>query len=370
MIIRQATEEVKLLAKQFKAIAIVGPRQSGKTTLARTVFPNKKYVSLENPDTRLFATDDPRGFLEQYPDGAIFDEAQRVPELFSYLQQILDDSNEKGKFILTGSNNFLLQENISQSLAGRIGYLFLLPFSTEEISRATEVPQDVESAIFKGGYPPIYDNEIAPNKWLPNYIRTYVERDVRQIKNISNLGAFERFLKLCSGRIGQLLNLSSLAIEAGVDGKTIASWISVLESSFIIYLLKPHHTNFNKRLVKMPKLYFCDTGLACSLLGIHNSEQLITHPLKGSLFENYVINDLVKERYNNNDPLDLYFWRDSTGNEMDVVIDNGLTLYPIEIKAGKTITSDYFKNFQFWKKNNWFRKWNCNLCRPRRAKEK
>jgi predicted AAA+ superfamily ATPase len=350
MIIRQATEEVKLLAKQFKAIAIVGPRQSGKTTLARTVFPNKKYVSLENPDTRLFATDDPRGFLEQYPDGAIFDEAQRVPELFSYLQQILDDSNEKGKFILTGSNNFLLQENISQSLAGRIGYLFLLPFSTEEISRATEVPQDVESAIFKGGYPPIYDNEIAPNKWLPNYIRTYVERDVRQIKNISNLGAFERFLKLCSGRIGQLLNLSSLAIEAGVDGKTIASWISVLESSFIIYLLKPHHTNFNKRLVKMPKLYFCDTGLACSLLGIHNSEQLITHPLKGSLFENYVINDLVKERYNNNDPLDLYFWRDSTGNEMDVVIDNGLTLYPIEIKAGKTITSDYFKNFQFWKK--------------------
>lgn len=350
MIIRQATEEVKLLAKQFKAIAIVGPRQSGKTTLARTVFPNKKYVSLENPDTRLFATDDPRGFLEQYPDGAIFDEAQRVPELFSYLQQILDDSNEKGKFILTGSNNFLLQENISQSLAGRIGYLFLLPFSTEEISRATEVPQDVESAIFKGGYPPIYDNEIAPNKWLPNYIRTYVERDVRQIKNISNLGAFERFLKLCSGRIGQLLNLSSLAIEAGVDGKTIASWISVLESSFIIYLLKPHHTNFNKRLVKMPKLYFCDTGLACSLLGIHNSEQLITHPLKGSLFENYVINDMVKERYNNNDPLDLYFWRDSTGNEMDVVIDNGLTLYPIEIKAGKTITSDYFKNFQFWKK--------------------
>eukprot|EP01133_Synstelium_polycarpum_P016569 gene16569-19687_t len=349
MITRQATQEVQLLAKQFKAIAIVGPRQSGKTTLARTVFPHKKYVSLENPDVRLFATDDPRGFLEQYPDGAIFDEAQRVPELFSYLQQILDDSTEKGKFILTGSNNFLLQENISQSLAGRIGYMFLMPFSTEEISRASEMPQDIETNIFKGGYPPIYDNEIPPNKWLPNYIRTYVERDVRQIKNISNINAFERFLKLCAGRIGQLLNFSSLAIEAGVDGKTISSWISVLESSFIIYLLKPHHTNFNKRLVKMPKLYFCDTGLACSLLGIQNAEQLITHPIKGNLFENYVINDMVKERYNKNEPLDLYFWRDSTGNEMDVVIDNGSNLYPIEIKAGKTITNDYFKNFQFWK---------------------
>lgn len=354
MIVRTATAEVKLLAKQFKAIAIVGPRQSGKTTLARNVFPDKKYVSLENPDIRLFATDDPRGFLEQYPDGAIFDEAQRVPELFSYLQQILDDSTEKGKFILTGSNNFLLQENISQSLAGRIGYLFLLPFSTEEISRATKEPQSIEAAIFKGGYPPIYDNEIAPNRWLPNYIRTYVERDVRQIKNISNLNAFERFLKLCAGRIGQLLNLNSMAIEAGVDSKTVASWISVLESSFIIYLLKPHHANFNKRLVKMPKLYFCDTGLACSLLSIHNSEQLTTHPLKGSLFENYVINDMVKERYNTNEPFDLYFWRDSTGNEMDIVIDKGSDLYPIEIKAGKTITNDYFKNFQFWKKTTGF----------------
>lgn len=350
MIIRTAAAEVKLLAKQFKAIAIVGPRQSGKTTLARSVFPDKQYVSLENPDTRLFATDDPRGFLEQYSDGAIFDEVQRAPQLFSYLQQILDDSSRKGQFILTGSNNFLLQENISQSLAGRIGYLFLLPFSTEEIFRITKGPQSIEAAIFKGGYPPIYDNEIPPDKWMPNYIRTYVERDVRQIKNISNLNAFERFLKLCAGRIGQLLNLNSLAIETGVDSKTIASWIGVLESSFIIYLLKPHHTNFNKRLVKMPKLYFCDTGLACSLLSIHNSEHLSTHPLKGSLFENYVINDMVKERYNNNKPLDLYFWRDSTGNEMDVVIDKGSDLYPIEIKAGKTITDNYFKNFQFWKK--------------------
>lgn len=350
MIIREATGEVKILARQFKAVAIVGPRQSGKTTLARTVFSGKPYVSLENPDIRRYAQEDPRGFLEQYKGGAIFDEAQRVPELFSYLQQILDESSEKGQFILTGSNNFLLQENISQSLAGRIGYLYLLPFSTEEVQKATQRSFSVEEALFSGGYPPIFDNQIPPEKWLPNYISTYIERDVRQIKNISNLNQFERFLKLCAGRIGQLLNMSSLAIEAGVDSKTIASWLSVLESSFIIHLLKPHHQNFNKRLVKMPKLYFCDTGLACSLLGIKKASQLDLHPLKGSIFENYVVGEFLKDRYNRNTPFDLYFWRDNSGNEIDIIIDKGSYLYPVEIKAGKTITSDYFKNLQFWKK--------------------
>lgn len=350
MITRTAENEVKILAKQFKAVAIVGPRQSGKTTLARSVFNYKPYVSLENPDIRRFALEDPRGFLEQYKDGAIFDEAQRVPELFSYLQQILDESSQKGQFILTGSNNFLLQENISQSLAGRIGYLYLLPFSAEEATKASQKAFSVEEALFYGGYPPIFDNDIPPEKWLPNYISTYIERDVRQIKNISNLNLFERFLKLCAGRIGQLLNMNSLAIEAGVDSKTIASWLSVLESSFIIQLLKPHHQNFNKRLVKMPKLYFCDTGLACSLLGITKASQLTLHPLKGSLFENYVIEELIKDRYNKNIPFDLYFWRDNTGNEMDIVIDKGTSLYPIEIKAGKTVTTDYFKNIQFWAK--------------------
>lgn len=350
MIIRTATDEVKILAKQFKAVAIVGPRQSGKTTLARSVFPTMLYVSMENPDIRRFSMEDPRGFLDQYKEGAIFDEAQRVPELFSYLQQILDEKPAKGQFILTGSNNFLLQENISQSLAGRIGYLYLLPFSHEEAEKAAQKVFTVEEALFYGGYPPIFDNQVPPEKWLPNYIATYIERDVRQIKNISNLNLFERFLKLCAGRIGQLLNMNSLAIEAGVDNKTIASWLSVLESSFIIHLLKPHHQNFNKRLVKMPKLYFCDTGLVCSLLGITKIEQLSLHPLKGSLFENYIIGELIKDRYNKNIPFDLYFWRDNTGNEMDVVIDKGTHLYPIEIKAGKTVTSDYFKNLQFWKK--------------------
>lgn len=255
-----------------------------------------------------------------------------------------------GQFILTGSNNFLLQENISQSLAGRIGYLYLLPFSLEEAQKAAQRSFSVEEALFYGGYPPIFDNPIPPEKWLPNYISTYIERDVRQIKNISNLNQFERFLKLCAGRIGQLLNMNSLAIEAGVDNKTIASWLSVLESSFIIHLLKPHHRNFNKRLVKMPKLYFCDTGLACSLLSITNKTQLTIHPLKGSIFENYVIGEFIKDRYNSNTNFDLYFWRDNTGNEMDIVIDKGTHLYPVEIKAGKTITNDYFKNLQFWEK--------------------
>jgi len=350
MVTRIAAKQVKELSESFKAIAIVGPRQSGKTTLARDVFKGKRYVSFENPDNRRFMTEDPRGFLEIYQEGAIFDEAQRVPELFSYLQQILDENPARGQFILTGSNNFLLQENISQSLAGRIAYMYLLPFSNKEAETLMGKRQTLEDAIFKGGYPAIYDNDIAPNKWLPNYISTYVERDVRQIKNISDLATFEKVIKLCAGRIGQLLNMSSLAIEAGVDSKTIASWLSILQSSFIVYLLQPHHQNFHKRLVKMPKLYFYDTGLACSLLGITNVDQIPLHPQKGSLFENYIINELVKERFNNNEPHNLYFWRDNTGNEIDIVVDKGTSLRPIEIKSGKTVTSDYFKNFDFWNK--------------------
>lgn len=350
MIIRIAAKQVKELSESFKAIAIVGPRQSGKTTLARDVFKGKQYVSFENPDNRRFMTEDPRGFLEIYQGGAIFDEAQRVPELFSYLQQILDENPARGQFILTGSNNFLLQENISQSLAGRIAYVYLLPFSNKEAETLMRKKQTLEDAIFKGGYPAIYDNNIAPSKWLPNYISTYVERDVRQIKNISDLATFEKVIKLCAGRVGQLLNMSSLAIEAGVDSKTIASWLSILQSSFIIYLLQPHHQNFNKRLVKMPKLYFYDTGLACSLLGITHVDQIPLHPLKGNLFENFAINELVKERFNHNEPNNLYFWRDSTGNELDIVIDKGTSLYPVEIKSGKTVTPDYFKNFDFWNK--------------------
>ena len=350
MIQRLAQKELLELSAQFKSVAVIGPRQSGKTTLTKSVFPNKPYVSLENPDTRLFAQDDPRGFLSQFPEGAILDEAQRTPNLFSYLQQILDESSSPGKFIVTGSNNFLLQESIVQSLAGRIAYIKLLPFSIPELKAANIISDNVNEYLIKGGYPPIYDQNIPSYKWHQNYIQTYLEKDVRQIKNITNLSLFERFLRLCAGRVGQLLNMNSLGIEVGVDSKTIASWIGILESSFVVYLLKPHHQNFNKRVVKMPKLYFYDTGLAAALLGIQSESQLDTHPVKGSLFENMIVVEMLKSRFNLGLSDNIFFWRDNVGNEIDMLVDDAGKLVPIEIKAGKTINSDYFKGITFWNK--------------------
>lgn len=350
MIPRTAEKELVRLAGQFKAIAVIGPRQSGKTTLTRHAFREKPYASLENPDTRRFALEDSRGFLDRFPDGAVLDEVQRAPELFSYLQQNLDEDRRAGKFILTGSNNFLLQENISQSLSGRIAYLVLLPFSYSEIGAGQET--DVTEMLFKGLYPPLFDQPLEPVKWYSNYIRTYVERDVRQLKNITDLAAFDRFLRLCAGRTGQLLNMSSLAIETGVDGKTVSAWISVLESSFILFRLQPHHKNFNKRVVKMPKLYFYDTGLLCSLLGIRETAQIFYHPLFGSIFENFIVSEVLKHRYNRGEYHPLYFWRDSLGHEIDVVIEETDHLYPVEIKSGKTITHEYFKNLRYWQKLN------------------
>ena len=346
MVLREAQQELLNLSKHYKAIAVIGPRQSGKTTLVRAVFSGKPYVSLENPDIRNFALEDPRGFLDQFPNGAILDEVQRTPELFSYLQQVLDDSLDVAKFILTGSNNFLLQQNISQSLAGRVGYLNLLPFALSEIQEIA--PKTIHEKLFKGFYPPLYDKQFEIQKWFSNYIRTYIERDVRQLKNIENLVVFERFMKLCSGRVGQLLNKSTLAIEVGVDSKTIESWIGILEASFILFRLVPHHHNYNKRIVKMPKLYFYDVGLACALLGVQNANQLELHPFKGSLFENMVIVELIKQRLNKGKQNNLYFWRDSKGNEIDIVIDNFESLIPVEIKSGKTITNDYFKGLKYW----------------------
>ncbi|MBN2396265.1 MAG: ATP-binding protein [Candidatus Atribacteria bacterium] len=348
MIKREAEKRLISLSKQFKAVALVGPRQSGKTTLARHVFRNLSYVNLENPDSRRFAIDDPRGFLAQYSNGAIIDEAQRVPEIFSYIQQVLDEVNTPGRFIITGSNNFLLQENISQSLAGRIAYLYLLPFSISEISDISEM--DLYHLMIKGFYPAIYDQPVDPYTWQTNYIRTYIGRDVRQIKNISDLNVFDRFVKLCAGRTGQLLNMNSLAIETGVDNKTIASWIGILESSFIIFRLQPHYKNFNKRIVKMPKIYFYDTGLVCNLLGIHTIEQLKLHPLAGSMFENFIISDFLKRSYNLGINQNFYFWRDNTGHEVDLIIEKPEGLIPVEIKAGKTITPEYFKGLHFWQK--------------------
>lgn len=346
MILRVAQAELINLSSQYKAIAVIGPRQSGKTTLVKLVFPDKPYINLENPDMRNFAFEDPRAFLGQFSNGAILDEVQRTPELFSYLQQILDENHQTAQFILTGSNNFLLQQNITQSLAGRVGYLNLLPFSLSEIKGIA--PTKIHELLFKGFYPPLYDRPFEIQKWLLNYIRTYIERDVRQLRSIENLVVFEKFLKLCAGRVGQLLNKNALALETGVDSKTIESWIGVLEASFIIFRLQPHHKNFNKRVVKMPKLYFYDVGLASALLGVQEAGQLEFHPFKGVLFENMVVVELLKQRLNKGKLNNMYFWRNSKGNEIDILIDNFDTLLPIEIKSGKTITTDYFKGLTYW----------------------
>ena len=347
MIQREAETELKKLADNFKAVAVTGPRQSGKTTLVQKVFDDKPYANLENPDIRKFALDDPRGFLSNYPDGAILDEIQRTPELFSYLQQILDEKNQNGLFILTGSNNFLLQENISQSLAGRVGYLFLLPLTLNEINDNNYTSNQL---LFKGSYPELYHKDKDIIRFYANYIRTYIERDVRLLKNITDLYTFERFLRLCAGRIGQLLNMSSLAVEVGVDTKTIGSWIGILETSFILFRLQPYYKNYNKRVVKMPKLYFYDTGLALALLGVENSSQLTLHPFRGNLFENLVIVEFLKKRYNKGKSNNLFFWRDNTGNEIDLLLGDDNLRIPVEIKSGQTISNNFFKGIRFWNK--------------------
>ena len=345
MIKRVAEEKLIELSGFFKAIAVVGPRQSGKTTLVKKVFKNKPYVSLENMDTRLFASSDPRGFLATYKNGAILDEVQRVPELFSYLQEVLDNTTKKGLFILTGSNNFLLQEGITQSLAGRIGYLTLLPFSLAELPKVSD-----KELLFQGCYPPIYDQKIPPTDWFDNYIRTYIERDVRQLKAISDLMLYERFVRLLAGRVGQELNYTSIGVEVGIDAKTVQSWLSLLESSFIIYRLKPYHNNFNKTIVKRPKLYFHDVGLVCALLGINQITQLDFHPLRGALFENMVVSEWMKQLSNRGMKWNTYFWRDKTGREIDFIIDiNGKSI-PIEIKSGQTVKKDFYKHLNYWAK--------------------
>jgi predicted AAA+ superfamily ATPase len=348
MIKRTAEAKLIKLAKTFRSVAVVGPRQSGKTTLCRAVFPQKPYVSLENPDTLEFAVTDPRGFLSQYKKGAILDEIQRAPHLFSYLQQVLDETKKKGLFILTGSNNFLLQKNITQTLSGRIAYLQLLPLSLQELKESKKIKPDYNWHILSGGYPEVIAKKINPSDWYASYISTYVERDVRQLKNVSNLSLFTKLLRLCAGRAGQILNLTSLANDCGIDQKTVAAWLSVLQSSYIIYLLKPYHSNFNKRVIKTPKLYFYDTGVACSLLGIGNAKQIAHHAAKGPLFENLIVSELLKERFNVGASDNLYYWRDKTGNEVDVLIDAAGKLTAVELKAGETISSDFFKGLNYF----------------------
>ena len=350
MISRDSSELLKRITVSFKAIAITGPRQSGKTTLAKSFFPEKPYVSLENPTARNLALADPVSFLNAFPQGAILDEVQKAPELFSYLQGILDGSSEKGKFILTGSNNFLLLESISQSLAGRVGYLDLLPFSIHESEICPQPPTSLEEHIFLGGYPALVHDRANPADWVAGYLRTYVERDVRLIKNISDLNIFQRFLYLCAGRIGQQINLTNLANDTGVDYKTVQSWLGVLQASYIVYTLPPYYKNFNKRLTKTSKLYFYDTGLACYLLGIKNANELTNHGYRGPLFENFIITELLKNRFNKGLRSNLFYWRDSSGNEVDVLIDNGSTQIPVEIKSAATLNLDFFKGLNYWEK--------------------
>lgn len=349
MIKRIASKRLKHLFSMFKVVAVTGPRQSGKTTLVKSVFPDKPYITLENPDNRQFAIDDPRGFLNQFPTGAILDEIQRTPLLFSYLQEIVDNNAQPGQFILTGSNNFLLNEQITQSLAGRVGYLNLFPFSLKEIT-AYNLSYNENDFILNGFYPPVYDQKIEIREWIPGYIRTYIERDVRQIKNISDLLIFEKFMRLLAGRTGQEVNYTSLSVEVGVDVKTIQSWLSVLVSSYIVFLLPPFYKNYNKTIVKRPKLYFYDTALASSLLSIRKIEHLTSHPLKGSLFECLIVSELIKQKNNLGINDSLYFWRDKTGREIDLIIDKSTTYIPVEIKSGKTIHNEFFKHLRYWLK--------------------
>jgi uncharacterized protein len=349
MIDRIASKTVKEFAKNFKAVAITGPRQSGKTTLAKLHFKNKPYVSLENPDEKYAATKDPRGFLKQFPNGAILDEVQRVPELFSYLQEILDNTDKKGLFVLSGSNNFLLLQSLSQTLAGRAGYVELLPFSFSEVAQANKKVKTWEDHIFYGGYPAINFDKVKPEMWFPSYVRTYVERDVRQIKNLSDLDLFQRLLYLCAGRIGQQLNLSNLANEVGVDYKTIQAWLGILQASYIIYLLPPYYKNFNKRILKTPKLYFYDTGLAAYLLGLTKPALIHKHFAKGALFENFVISELLKNRLNKGQRSNLFYFRDSAGNELDIIIENGHTTQAVEIKSSDTLSQHFFKHLHYFK---------------------
>jgi predicted AAA+ superfamily ATPase len=348
MIDRQSADLAKKLACEFKVVAVVGPRQAGKTTLARSVFADKQYVSLEEPDNLRFAREDPRRFLEQYPSGAVIDEAQRSPDLFSYLQGIVDERNVAGQFILTGSQHFGLMETITQSLAGRVGFLRLLPFSFGELRSAGCAPDTIELMLFKGGYPPLYDQPVVPERWLDAYITTYVERDVRQLINVRDLSAFQLFVRLCAANVGQLLNMSRIGGDIGKDQKTVSAWFGLLESSFIAFRLRPHFHNFRKRLVKTPKLYFYDPALAVRLLGIESPSQLVTHPLRGALFENWVLVELLKGRGARGKSDNLYFWRSHTGHEVDVIADHGDRLLPIEVKSGATIASDWLDNLSRW----------------------
>lgn len=362
MIPRHLSPKIKKAAEAYPVVTLTGPRQSGKTTLVKALFPKYQYISLENPDQRAFAIDDPNGFLKQFKTGVILDEVQRAPDLFSYLQTIVDEHDKPGQFILTGSQNFLLLEKISQSLAGRTAIFYLLPFSQGELLKrpavdsgsypgrkyAKDVPSGLWETIMTGFYPRIHDKNLTPRQWLAGYYQTYLERDVRSIVNVGELETFGRFIRLCAGRTGQLVNFSSLGADCGISNMTAKRWLSILQASFIIAMLPPHYENFSKRIIKSPKLYFLDTGLLSFLLGIRTEEELLLHPLRGAVFETFVFAELYKAYFNDGEVPAIYFWQDAKKHEVDFVLDRGKKLIPIEAKSGETLSSDSFKGLKYW----------------------
>lgn len=338
------------LAKQFPVLALLGPRQSGKTTLARTLFPHYRYINLEAFEEQEFAETDGRGFLARFQkeEGIILDEIQKAPRLLSYIQIEVDELQPLGRFILTGSHNILLNQHLSQTLAGRAAFTTLLPFEIEELRSAGYLPDTMQQTLFKGFYPRVYQHHVNPVVFAESYIRTYIERDVRDIKQITSLTDFQKFMRLCAGRIGQLLNITALANEAGLSVPTVKSWLSILEASYVIFFLQPYHRNFNKRIVKMPKLYFYDTSLACHLLRITNVEDIFAHYSRGSLFESMVISNMMKQRYHRTLPPNAYFWRDKSGHEIDCLLDEGHKIIPMEIKSSSTISNDMLAGVAKW----------------------
>ncbi|MCB1118002.1 MAG: ATP-binding protein [Chlamydiia bacterium] len=350
MIKRKLAKKIQALAGQFPVIAVLGPRQSGKTTLVQDVFRKHAYVSLEDLDKRDFAMHDPKGFLKTFENehGLIIDEVQHAPGLLSYIQTIVDASKQHGKFVLTGSQNLMISQQVSQTLAGRIAILTLLPLSLAELDSNKLLPADLSQMLFQGFYPRIHAQTVDPADWYSSYLQTYVERDVRQVQNVSDLALFRRFMKLCAGRVGQLLNVSSLSNDCGVSVGTVNAWLSILEASYVLFLLRPHHKNFRKRLVKSPKLYFYDVGLASHLLEIQSAKELDLHHLRGHLFESMILADLQKQRFNQGRLPNCFFWRDKTGDEVDCIIEQGERLTPVEIKVAQTLHSDFFSGLAKW----------------------
>ena len=349
MIQRQLYTKASQLLEKFPIIAITGPRQSGKTTFSKQLRPEYSYVNLEDITNREFAKNDPKGFLNTYKNGAIIDEIQYVPELFSYLQVFTDERNQVGEYIITGSQNFLLMQQISQSLAGRVALFTLLPLSLKELKDSEYSFSTWESYAVSGSYPRKILFDIDGRDYYANYLSTYVERDVRLLKNITNLDLFQKFIFLVAGRVGQLFNQSSLGNELGVDNKTINSWMSLLETSYIAYRLYPYHSNFNKRIVKTPKVYFYDTGLLSFLLGIKSEQEMSQHFAKGSIFENLIITEFLKNAYNKGDTPIFYFWRDHANNEVDLLIENYPKIDIYEVKSSTTIKMDFFKGLNHFK---------------------